>query len=268
MIMNKHHAPILPFIAAAAMVAACSPQSQTEGSGILPQRTLAASHLRPQRQGFMAKGVAKQDLLYVSNGNGEVTVYRYWKHTLVGILTDFSQPMGECVDKSGDVFITDYAAKQIVEYAHGGSKPIKTLNDAPDSPYTCYVDPATGNLAVANDDGPSNEGNVAIWSGASGSPTTYTDSTLSNFQGCAYDDKGNLLVTNGYPGYPYATYFAWLPKNGTKLININVPGPESSWGWYDVKGLQWDGKYFVLDAYDIYASRCCTARHTTWERLI
>lgn len=252
MSMSKRNAVVLPFVAAAAMLAACAPQTQTENSGVLPQRTLPANHMRPPRQSWMAGGVGKQDLLYVSNGNAEVTVYRYWQHTLVGVLTDFTQPMGECVDKGGDVFITDYAAKQIVEYAHGGSNSIKTLNDSPDSPYTCYVDSTTGNLAVANDDGSSQEGNIAIWSGASGSPTTYADSTLYNFQGCAYDNKGNLLVTNGYPGYPYATYFAWLPKNGSKLINIDVPGAEPSWKWYDVEGIQWDGKYFVLDSYDIY----------------
>ena len=52
----------------------------------------------------MAAGVSKQDLLYVTNGNGEVTVYRYWKRALVGVLTNLTQPMGQCVDANQNVY--------------------------------------------------------------------------------------------------------------------------------------------------------------------
>ncbi len=204
----------------------------------------------PDQRAWMDGGVGQQDLLYVSNGNGEVTVYRYWQHTLAGVLTNFTQPMGECADSSHNVYITDYAAKQILEYAHGGTKPLKKFDDAPDSPYTCAVDPITGNLAVANDDGTSQQGNLAIWNAASGKRITYPDSALGNFLGCAYDDNGNLLTTNGR-GYSAPASFAWLPKGGSKLVNLIVPGPRQSWRW-SVSGIQWDGKYFALDDYDIY----------------
>jgi len=117
----------------------------------------------PAFRSWMDVGVAKQDLLYVSDSNGEVTVYRYWQHTLVGTLTDLTQPMGECTDSAGDVYITDYAAKQILEFAHGGTKPLRKLNDSPDSPYACSIASSTGSLAVANDDGGSTEGDIAIW---------------------------------------------------------------------------------------------------------
>lgn len=235
---------ILPLIAGAgiALLAACAgPPAQSGPLGVVPQ---AGS--------WMDAVHAKQSLLYVSNGDEEVTVYDYSTQKLVGVLTDFTQPMGECTDNSGNVYITDYSAKQILEYAHGGSKPIKKLSDSPDSPYTCAVDPTTGNLAVANDDGSSQEGNIAIWAAGSGEPVTYTDSQLYNFEGCAYDGSGNLLVTDGNSPYPYSTYFAWLPKSGTKLLNIDVPGPEASWSWHDVEGIQWDGRFFVLDAYTLY----------------
>ena len=193
----------------------------------------------------MKPNVSNADLLYVSNSNAEVTVYRYWQHTLVGVLTDFTKPMGECVDAAQNVYIADYSAQQIVEYAHGGSKPIKEIDDAPDSPYACAVDPSSGNLAVANDDGASQQGNIAIWN-ASGQRTNYTDAKLDNFQGCAYDENGALLVTNGYVQYPYQTYFAWLPKGGSKLVDVSIPnGYNDNWG--DVFGIQWDGKYFAID---------------------
>lgn len=202
----------------------------------------------PDRRTRMDGGVAQQDLLYVSNTNGEVTVYRYWQHTLVGVLTDFTQPMGECADSHHNVYITDVSAKQILEYAHGGTKPIKRFDDSPDSPYACSVDLASGDLAVANDDGASQQGNITIWSGGSTEErTTFTDSALGYFIGCAYDGSGNLLVTNGRGYSNTPTSFAWLPNGGTRLVNVKIPGPRSGDDWYSVDGIQWDGKYFVLD---------------------
>lgn len=202
----------------------------------------------PDRHARMDGGVAQQDLLYVSNTNGEVTVYRYWQHTLVGVLTDFTQPMGECADSHHNVYITDASAKQILEYAHGGTKPIKRFNDSPDSPYACSVDHASGDLAVANYNSASQQGNIAIWSGGSTEEQTiFTDSTVGNFIGLAYDASGNLLVTNGRGSSNTPASFAWLPNSGTRLVNIKIPGPRTGDDWYNVGGIQWDGKYFVLD---------------------
>ena len=183
--MKKNCGFGLLFCSAGAILAACSPTIQGTQPAFAPHReSLPGSG----RQAWMAAGVSKQDLLYVTNGNGEVTVYRYWKRALVGVLTSLTQPMGECVDAEQNVYITDHATQKILEFAHGGTKPIKTLDDSPDSPYTCSVDPITGNLAVTNDDGTSTEGNLAIWPGGSGTRVTYTDSSISRFRGCAYDN--------------------------------------------------------------------------------
>lgn len=184
----------------------------------------------------MRAGLASQDLLYVTNGNGNVTVYRYWKQTLIGVLTNFTQPMGECVDSQQNIYITDHATKQILEFAHGATKPMKTFDDSPDAPYACAVDPLTGNLAVANDNGPSQQGNLTVWLPGSSAHTTFTDSKIGRFRGCAYDNHGTLMVTSG-------SAFAWLPKGADSLIDIAVPGRQ----WNNVQGIQWDGKFFVID---------------------
>lgn len=236
-------------VPAAAGLAACGATQQLPPAGNAALRSLPAGHLRPQHRSWMAAGQSRNDLLYVSNGNGEVTIYRYWQHTLVGVLTDFTQPNGECVDTKSHVYITDYAAKQILEFAHGGTKPIKKFDDSPDSPYTCSVDPTNGNLAVANDDGTSSQGNIAIWN-ATGERTTYTDSKPYNFIGCAYDGNGNLLVTSS-SNFSVPAQFSWLPEGGAKLIDVSVPGPSPSWRWY-VTGIQWDGKFFAVDDYYVY----------------
>jgi hypothetical protein len=237
----------------AALLGGCAASSSQNGApGLIPSNGATAKSL-VHRNAWMSPGAANEDLLYITDGNGEVTVYRYWQRTIVGELTNFTQPMGECVDKGGDIFIADYSAQQIVEYAHGGSKPIHIINDAPYNPYTCAVDLATGNLAVANAGGGlGNEGNIAVYPHASGTPRFYTDQKLFGFQGVAYDNDGILLATNGNvgsSGYSETSYFAWLPKSGKGLVDINLPGPDPSWQWRGVAGIQWDGSYWAIDGY-------------------
>jgi NHL repeat len=252
--MNEQHMKrlLIPFTVAAmtALIAGCGQSPQQPASARFLPQTRGEAKQAPRPGSWMSGDAKSEDLLYVSNGNAEVTVYQYWRHKLLGVLTSFSQPMGICVDNGQNVYVADYAGQQVVEYAHGGTKPIATFDDSPDSPYSCWVDPTTGNLAVANDDPGSQQGNIAIWS--AGQRSTFADSTIGGFQFCAYDDRGNLFATNGYVTYPYTSLFAWLPKGGTKLIDIRVPGP-GFWDWGYVDGLQWDGQYFVVDSgYRLY----------------
>jgi hypothetical protein len=194
-------------------------------------------------------GVKKLDLLYVSESTGDVAVYTFWQKTLVRTLTGFASPQGECVDKGNNVYITDAGNDDIVEYAHDGTEPLRTIDDAPYSPYACAVDFSTGNLAVANKSGQTGSGNIAIYAKASGTPRILTDSAISNFEACVYDAQGNLLATNSSKYYG-DSHFAWVPAGGTKLVNINIPGPGRSYNWEGVQGLQCDGRYYVIDTYD------------------
>ncbi len=124
-----------------------------------------------------------------------ITVYSYPKGKLVGTLSDFSKPYGECVDKSGNVYITDSSFGKIYEYAHGGTKPIRALKDPSYQPYGCAVDPTTGNLAVANySDDSAREGDVAIYRKAKGFPKSYIGYDFYYYYYLGYDPKGNLYV--------------------------------------------------------------------------
>ncbi|HEY6484790.1 MAG TPA: hypothetical protein VIX83_00205 [Candidatus Cybelea sp.] len=193
----------------------------------------------------------KLDLLYIVAGS-TVSVYTYWQKTMVGKLSGFTSPQGECVDKENDVYITDSGSEDVVEYAHAGKKPLRTIDDSPYAPYGCASDPTTGNLAVANESGgPHGEGSITVFPTGGGKPTVYTDSTLETFSACAYDNKGNLLTVNG-DAESRDAYFAWLPKGGKRLVDVTVPGPQKSYSWRDVTGLQWDGRYYVIDDYDLY----------------
>ena len=105
--------------------------SATVAIGLLAGCSGAAAVNPGQSPSWMAPDAHKrQALLYISDiESGEVFVYSYPSLAVAGTLTGFSEPAGTCVDTTGDVFIVDYGASDIVEYAHGGLTPIATLDD-------------------------------------------------------------------------------------------------------------------------------------------
>lgn len=71
--------------------------------------------------------LSAQDLLYVSSANGDVYVYTYSGGQLLGKASGLIQPVGECVDTDGNVFVAAYAnysftSSNIYEFAHGGTE--------------------------------------------------------------------------------------------------------------------------------------------------
>ena len=205
--------------------------------GLPPWSVAAAAH--PDRgRSWMAPDAKTNDLLYISSlSNGDVYVYSYPHDRLKGTLTSFSSPAGECVDKSGDVFITSKSG--ILEYAHGGTTPIATLKDA-GSAQGCSVDPKTGNLAVTNySTTSSHQGNVAIYKDAKGSPTYLTDSKIYHEYFCGYDNAGNLFV-DGFEIAASVVKLSEIPSGRTVFKNITLNQTITGAG-----GVQWDGKHLA-----------------------
>lgn len=241
-----------------ALLCACSATAPGGGAGnFLPE----AKSKQVRGDSWMDAGAVKADLLYVSNSNGTVNVYKYWQnHALIGVLTDAANPMGECTDQKGNVYVVDNgvrsSAGDILEYAHGGKTPLRVLEDGSYRPSGCAVDPKSGDLAVANIRGYYNEGSIAIYRHAKGKPVFYTDNYVGNFASCAYDRHGNLLATNGtYDGSSYySSSFAWLPRNGIKLENVSFSATSSGYGVF-ASGVGWDGKYWTLDSYALYEAK-------------
>jgi hypothetical protein len=191
---------------------------------------------------WMASGAQARDLLYITTDG--VDVYTYPKDRLVDQLSGFADPVGDCTEKRGNVYITDFTANTIVEYAHGGTRPIKALSVPGYHPFACAVDPHSGNLAVT-DAGSYASGvgaNVAIYPKATGTPKTYTEPEIAGYAYCTYDGSGNLFV-DGAParGYGYNYELAELPKGGGSLQTFNLQGG-ISWG----APLQWDGQYLAV----------------------
>jgi hypothetical protein len=182
---------------------------------------------------WMLPNAKKKDLLYISDsfpyGSNDVVVYSYPKGKLVGKLTGFNEPSGECVDKTGNVFITNFGASEILEYAHGGTSSIKTLDDSGYYPLGCSIDPTTGNLAVTNRLSTSfTAGDVAIYPKASGTPTSYTAPNFYYYEYCGYDNLGNLYIdgTTKASGLEYAELASGSSTFSNLALNqeIGFPG--------------------------------------------
>lgn len=235
---------------AAAFLTSCGGSQPPIGApGAMPQTSAFATHadrgtswMRPEAKG--------QDLLYWSSNGSSVRVYRYWVRKRVGTLTGFSETWGMCVDPAQDVYIVDYKAEKIIEYAHGEPKRMRVVDDSPYQPVGCAVNPDNGDLAIANHQtGPSGTGNIAIYREAKGKPTLYQDPNLMGYSSCAYDRDGNLLTTDGfYSDSGYGSDFAYLAKDSKRLVTLYATGGSSWDGGFDgVGGIAWDGKFFVLD---------------------
>lgn len=213
---------------AAAFLTSCS-GVQTSVAPLPP----AAGGTRPDARGA---------LLYVSDtATSDVYVFSYPQGKLQQTLTGFSDPAGECVDKSGNVFIANTGGSNIVEYAHGGSSPVATLKDKGYFPLGCSVDPATGDLAVTNfSTTGSAAGNVAIYKNAKGRPKRhYADASMYEMLLCGYDAAGNLFVDGLTQSY--GAVVAELPHGGAKLSDVALDR-----SIYNPGGIQWDGKHLAI----------------------
>lgn len=231
-----------PIAAATALLAGCGGAPSPIGTtGAAPQYSAVAMRAAHGKS-WMAPDAKKHDLLYVADGRDKgVYVLTYPQGKVVGMLTTgLANPVGVCTDKLGNVWIANYDTGTMVEYAHGGSEPISSVQDPGTSPLDCSVDPTTGNLAVVA--GPSmgsQTGSFLVYDRAAGTPHTYSV-PFAETSHCGYDDRGNLFV-DGF-GYNEVPRFAFgeLRRGESKFRRISIqfvgdPGP-----------VRWDGKYIAI----------------------
>jgi len=202
---------------------------------VTPTGVAKAMHPDHSRS-WMAPDAKRKDLLYISDqGTNDVYVYSYPRGKLKGTLTGFDLPQGLCVDKKGDVWITNFASSEIVEYAHGGTSPINTLTLSGQQLAGCSVDQSTGDLAVSSLLTTGSEaGSVWIYPNGSGTPITYSVPNMFYVYFLGYDIHGNLFVDGSSSSAVFQ--FAELLKGsgGFTDITLNqtfqIPG-----------GVQWHG---------------------------
>ncbi len=143
-----------------------------------------------------------------------------------------------CADED-HVFVPQYGPDDIVEYAHGGTEPIATLEDAGQDPFSCAVDPTSGTIAVTNYGNATRPGNVALYIRAQNVPVIYSDPDIYYYWFCGYDDKGNLFVDG--ISHNGTALFAELPAGGRTFTDITL-----SERIKDPGSVQWDGNYMTI----------------------
>jgi hypothetical protein len=218
-------------------------------SGAVPQGVGAQSRVHQTSGSWMLPTSAGSDLLYVSSSStrseaGDVHVFSYPSGNVVGTLTGLQNPAALCADKSGNVFVPDTGAADIVEYAHGGTSPIQTLQDSGE-PSACSVDPTSGNLAASN-----YNSFISVYKKATGTPTNYSAPFSTVFT--TYDNKGNLFVSG--PDRSAAQMVAELPNGGNSFETIML---DKRVGSFYPAGLQWFGKHLVIAHYGPEYYGCC-----------
>jgi hypothetical protein len=191
-------------------------------------------------------------LLYIADYVASVVqIYSYPSAKPVGMLGGLSHPEGMCVDASANVWIANAGSSQITEYAHGATKPTKTLNDPGYFPVSCAVNPKTGDLIVGNvfstrNSGP---GSLAVYKNAGGTPTLY-DTRSAGFYSIyflAFDPAGNLFF-DGTDAQPSDGQFVYgeVAKNSQTVKALALTG--ASIGFPG--NVQWDGKEITVGDQD------------------
>jgi WD40 repeat protein len=182
-------------------------------------------------------------LLYVSDGDkGDVFVYSYSSLKLVRTLSGLQSPTGLSVDpQNGNVWVTvaGPSVSQVVEFAHGGSKPMRTFQDGGDEGVEgCAVSPTSYDLAISNASfGGDDPGDVVIYNLQTGRSKTYRDKGMFYFALLGYDADGNLFADATPSSYNSTFRLDELPNGGNKLVNIRWHGPTIR----DAENVQYDG---------------------------
>jgi hypothetical protein len=183
-------------------------------------------------------------LLYVSDSSqiGEhngISVYSFPSGRFLRDQKHFAVVGGMCTDAAQHLYVTYTDLYQVQEYDHGGTRPIKILEDPSGTPADCSVDPTTGNLAVSNSGSLGGQSNVLVYKHARGIPKTYTQSSVAWFYFCTYDAAGDLFA-DGYNS-SFQAEFVELSKGASKFISFGLNQSVGAPG-----SMKWDGSDLAI----------------------
>jgi hypothetical protein len=220
--------------AAASLLSACAASQPA----INPAMSTQDARVRPARG-------ASGDLLY-AGGNHTVQVLTYPGGVAKGSGKTPGAVNGICSDASGNVYVAEAPKKDsaagtgyVAEYSHGGTSPIASLTVPKGQvPMDCGSDASSGNLAVTLQDSKNYAPSVAVYAGASGTPTVYRSKALGAAPQCGYDANGDLFVSSG------GNVLAELAAGQSSMITITLNQILGG-----TKHLQWDGTYVAIQSF-------------------
>jgi hypothetical protein len=223
-------------------LAACAAGSPAvvAGSGPAQVRTSRAAGSGGPRMDASSCG---SSLVYVTSYSNSVYIFDQTHNakTPCGEISGLTNPQGLFVDKHRNLWVaisgnckTQFSS--VLEFAPGGSTPVKTLQDSAGSATDVAVDNASGTVYVTNffnytqGCASGNNGAVEVYADGSTTPTgTLTDPNMNYAFNDAVDNRGNLYVTylslNGPTGS--GRIDEWLAGSGSPAdlgITLQAPG--------------------------------------------
>lgn len=157
---------------------------------------------------------------------------------LVGSLAGLSKPFGVALDKSGNVYVANSGAQQVLIYKKGATAPTLTLDDRGYLPFAVAID-ADGSVAVANacsvgQQGCNGNGNTLIYKKGATEPSLRFTGGFTLPQAVAFDASGKLWET-GYNGSTGAVVGYYGP--GEKTFHVSkIPLVEPTSMQFDSMG--------------------------------
>jgi hypothetical protein len=148
------------------------------------------------RKSWIARDIASAaQLLFVSDlGRNAVEIFALPSLKEEGKLKGFDEPLGECSDAHGNVWIANNLKHEMLEYSRRG----KLLNKIARpllNPYSCAVNPVNGEIAVTDYYGPRYQpGEVLLYSSPSAKPVVIRNVLQDFYYYAAYDPSGHLWV--------------------------------------------------------------------------
>lgn len=211
-------------LAAAAVLADCSNGgSQLAPSASMPQNAARSRQVHPNCCSI-------QKTLFVSDkGGNAVYQFDYNNGASLGPIAappeTWNQPQGECVDATHDVFIANTGMSTIDEYNHSGSF-INSIVDPAGGPFSCAVDPVSGDLAVGE-----TGGTIEIFPPSFTNPTQVFPPGFNAVYFMSYNNAGALFF-DGIVGsafqltkmFPIAVFTNITLSGSLCPCTINSPG--------------------------------------------
>ncbi len=152
--MNR---PVLAIISISLIFAGCSQggfagqPSAVSTTHSLVVAGIAQPVVPDHKASWMNPNRTHDRMIYVSDaGSNDVDVFAFDVKNLVGQLTGFNEPQGMCSDSHGNIYVTNTLDSNILEFAHGGTSPIRTFDDSGEYPVDCAVN-RFETLVVANE---------------------------------------------------------------------------------------------------------------------
>ena len=235
---------VVSIVAGLALLAGCSSNGTTpsvSGGSVTPmsgngghdmqQHVVAHSWMHKPPNGTSGT-IWATDLEYAS-----VDVIAYPSGTLIGQVSGFSYPYGDCSDKSGNVYVADFNDEEGFEIQAGTTK---VINSWPTGGETigCSVSDG-GDVSFSN----FYPGGVIVFPGGGHTGIGYAGPGYDWPAG--YDPHGNLFVMCNYVAPCSSPHLAELPAGSSSWVLLNL-----NEAIYFPSGVQWMDKYLGIGASD------------------